>query len=175
MTVESEFGEIILDCLRTYYTTEHDNLPDVPVENFCLIPGTEIAEDVDPITGSDLCCNGLVWVRIADAYPSSNFPEPDLVTNKCFPVQWAQRYEVGILGCFPSPLGSLSCTQKHEVALEDAARLQALKQAMCCFGDHARVKKPGRLWTVESIQVQGPRGGCISRVMSVLVQLPKCC
>lgn len=174
-TVEVEFAQILLDCARTYYTTDHDDLPDVPVSNFCLIPGTEIAEDVDPLTGIDLCCEGLVWVRIADAYPSSNFPEPDAVGNKCFPVQWAQRYEVGILGCYPSAEHMLSCATKETYALQDAARLRALKEIFCCFGDAKRVKQPGRLWTVEGIAVQGPRGGCVSRVASVLVSLPKCC
>lgn len=174
-TIEVEFGNILLDCMRTYYLDEHEDLPDIPVANFCLIPGTEIAEDVDPLTGIDLCCEGLGWVRIADTYPSSNFPEPDQVTNKCFPVAWAQRYEVGILGCYPSAEHMLDCTTKGTYALQDAARIQALKQVFCCFGNHDRVKKPGRLWTIESIVVQGPRGGCVSRVASVLVQLPKCC
>lgn len=174
-TVEVDFAQILLDCLRAQYVTPAENLPDIPVTNFCLIPGTEIAEDIDPLTGVDLCCAGLGWVRIGDAYPSSNFPEPDQDLSKCWPVGWAQRYEVGILGCYPTSEQMLSCVTKEQYALQDAARLQALKETMCCWAAHPRVKKPGRLWTIESIQVQGPRGGCVSRVMSILVQLPKCC
>lgn len=176
-TPELDIANVFLDCLRAYYTTEHDNLPDIPVGNFCLIPGTEIAEDVDPITGTDLCCDGLAWVRINDAYPSSNFPEPDPILAKCFPVALAQRYEVGILGCYPSPVGSLTCAQKEQAALEDAARLRALWNVFCCFGTtmNSNPRTKGKLWTVESISVQGPRGGCISRVASVLVSIPVCC
>lgn len=175
MTVESRYAEILLDCLREYFLVPHDNLPDIPVGNFCLIPGSEIAEDVDPITGSDLCCEGLAWVRIGDAYPSSNWPEPDATLSKCWPVQWAQRYEVGILGCYPSSEHMLTCAQKGEYALQDAARLEALKQVFCCFAQKKEMTRTARNWTIESIAVQGPRGGCVSRVASVIVQLPKCC
>lgn len=175
MTVEVEFAEILLNCMQKYYVTTHENLPDIPVANFCLIPGTEIAEDVDPLTGTDLCCEGLGWVRIGDTYPSSNFPEPDPVTAKCLPIKWAQRYEVGILGCYPTSEHMLSCSAKQDYALQDAARLRALKEIACCFNDAVQVRRPGRLWTIESIVVQGPRGGCVSRVMSILVSLPKCC
>lgn len=175
MTVEVEFAQILLDCLRTYYTTEHENLPDIAVENFCLIPGTEIAEDIDPLTGVDLCCEGLGWVRIGDAFPSSNWPEPDATLSKCWPVAWSQQYEVGILGCYPTSEHMLSCVTKEQYALQDAARLRALKEVFCCFADHARVEKPARNWTIDSIAVQGPRGGCVSRVASIRVQLPRCC
>lgn len=176
-TPELDMGNLLLDCLQQYYVTSHENLPDIPTSNFCLIPGTEIAEDVDPMTSVDLCCNGLAWVRIADAWPSSvDFPAPDQLTTKCFSVAWAQRYEVGILGCYNSS-EALSCAQKHNYALEDAARIRAIKEVFCCFGnalnDNPRTR--GRLWTIEAITVQGPRGGCISRVASIVVQLPKCC
>lgn len=174
-TIEVQFAEILLDCVRQYYVTDHENLPDIPVKNFCLIPGTEIAEDIDPLTGVDLCCEGLAWVRIGDTFPSSNFPEPDPLTFACLPVGWAQRYEVGLLGCYPSTEGILSCTTKEEYALQDAARLRALKEVFCCFAEHPRMKKPKRNWQIEGITVQGPRGGCVSRVASIIVQLPRCC
>lgn len=166
---------LLLDCLQEYYLDTHEDLPDIPVANFCLIPGTEIAEDIDPIFGFDRCCEGLGWVRVADAYPSSDFPEPDLTTTKCFPVSWAQRYEVGILGCYPSTEHALTCTQKGNLALQDLARIEALKRVFCCFGEALKKSNPGRLFTIESITVQGPRGGCISRVASILVQVPRCC
>lgn len=164
-------ANLLLDCLQ-----EQFDYPGLPTPaNFCLIPGTEIAEDVDPLTGQDLCCDGLGWVRIGEAYPSSDFPTPDQLSNKCFPVQWAQRYEVGILGCYPSESSALSCKAKNELAVEDALRIKVLKLAFCCFGQNKTIQQRGRLWTVESISVQGPRGGCISRVASVLVQVPRCC
>lgn len=175
--VELDMANLLLDCLQRQFLVPIDGLNDIPAQNFCLIPGTEIAEDVDPLIGSDLCCEGLGWVRINDAYPSSDFPAADPLSNKCWPVGWAQRYEVGILGCYPSGEHMLTCAEKNGLAIADAQRLKVLKQVFCCFGDalKANVRTRGRLWTIEGIQVQGPRGGCISRVASVVVQLPKCC
>ena len=176
-TPELDIANVFLDCLQAYYVTPHENLPDIKEGNFCLIPGSEIAEDIDPIFGFDLCCDGLAWVRIDNSYPSSNFPEPDPVLDKCFPVSLAQRYEVGILGCYPAGEHMLSCAQKGNLALQDAARLRALWNVFCCFGKtmDAKPRTRGKLWTVEGITVQGPRGGCISRVASVLVSIPVCC
>lgn len=172
--VELDMANLLLDCLQQQFLLPIDGLPEPG--NFCLIPGTEIAEDVDPLNGTDLCCEGLGWVRINDAYPSSDFPAADPITTKCFPVGWAQRYEVGLLGCYDSS-HALSCTEKTALAIADAQRLKVLKQVFCCFGNALKENRrtAGRLWTIESISVQGPRGGCISRVASVVVQLPKCC
>jgi hypothetical protein len=174
--VELDMGNLLLDCLREQFLLPIDGLDDIPDANFCLIPGTEIAEDVDPMTGVDLCCDGLGWVRIGDSYPSSDFPNPDEFSGKCFPVQWAQTYEVGILGCYNSSV-SLTCAQKSDYATADAQRIKVLKQVACCFGRtlEGNPKTRGRLWQIQSITVEGPRGGCISRVMSLVVQLPRCC
>lgn len=171
---ELDIANLLLDCLQQQFLLPIDGL-DEPGD-FCLIPGTEIAEDIDPLTGVDLCCSGLGWVRINDAYPSSDFPAADPLSNKCFPVGWAQRYEVGLLGCYPTD-HALSCAEKNVLAIADAQRLKVLKQVFCCFGDalNADRRTKGKLWTIESIGVQGPRGGCISRVASVVVQLPRCC
>lgn len=172
--VELDMANLLLDCLQEQFITPVEGLS--TPGNFCLIPGTEIAEDIDPLNGTDLCCEGLGWVRINDAYPSSDFPAADVITTKCFPVAWAQRYEVGLLGCYPTD-HALSCDEKNVLAIADAQRLKVLKQVFCCFGEQVAEapKRRGRLWTIESIAVQGPRGGCISRVASVVVQVPKCC
>lgn len=173
--VELDMANLLLDCLQEQFTIP---LPDLLTPaNFCLIPGTEIAEDVDPLIGTDLCCDGLGWVRISDGYPSSNFPTPDTDGNKCWPVAWAQRYEIGLLGCYPADTSALTCPQKNQLAITDAQRLKTLKMTFCCFQDrlNADRRTKGRLWVIEGIAVQGPRGGCISRVASVLVQIPRCC
>jgi hypothetical protein len=172
---EMDMADLLIACLNEVLLDPPANLP-IP-QDVCRVAGTEVAEDVDPIIGSDRCCQGMAWVRIGDAYPSSNFPEPDQFGNKCWPVAWGQRYEVGILGCYPTGEHMLNCSQMNTMAEQDAARIQYLKRVACCFGDtlNASPRLRQRLWVVESIQVQGPRGGCISRVMSVIVQLPKCC
>lgn len=174
--VELDMGNLLLDCLQEQFLLPISGLADIPDNMFCLIPGTEIAEDVDPVTMVDDCCTGLGWVRIGDTYPSSNFPEPDETSVKCFPVAWAQTYEVGVLGCYDSSTYH-DCAAKNDYAIADAQRIKVLKQAACCFGRalESNPRTRGRLWVVNSIAVQGPRGNCISRVMSITVQLPKCC
>lgn len=177
MAAELDMANLLLDCLQEQFVAPLDGLP-VPGD-FCLRAGQEIAEDIDPFIGVDKCCVGLGWVRIGDSYPSSNFPEPDPVTVKCFPTSYAQAYEVGILGCYPGSgeASGPSCVDHTAAAIADTQRIRVLRQVACCFGDalNANPKTRGRLWTVVGLGVQGPRGTCISRVMSVLVSVPKCC
>lgn len=179
MSAELDMANILLDCLREQFLLPIDGLPEPG--NFCLRAGEAIAEDIDPFIGTDLCCTGLGWVRIGDSYPSSNFPEPDPFSGKCFPIQYAQQYEVGLLGCYPGA-GEASmptCLNHTEAAIADTQRIAVLRQVACCFGDklskNGIPKVRGRLWQIQGTGVQGPRGGCISRVMSVLVQVPACC
>lgn len=163
----------LLDCLNDQFPDSELSTPG----NFCFRAGEEISEDIDPITGEDLCCEGLGWVRVGDTFPSSNFPEPDPITIKCFPVGWGQILEVGLLGCY-KPGGTpamADCAQHTEQGVLDMARLRVIKNALCCFGNSDFIKKRGRLWTVTSIAVSGPRGNCISRVAQIVVQIPKCC
>lgn len=172
---EMDMADLWIECLNEVLLNPPVGMP-IP-RDVCRVSGTELAEDVDPLTSRDRCCDGLAWVRINDAYPSSDFPVPDPIGNKCWPVAWAQRYEVGILGCYPSDTPMLTCSQLNVMAEQDAARIQYLKRVACCFGDRlkANPRTRGRLWVVEGIAVQGPRGGCLSRVMSVLIQIPRCC
>lgn len=177
MTAELDMANLLLDCLNEQFELPIDGL-DTP-GLFCLRAGQEIAEDIDPFIGLDQCCSGLGWVRIGDSYPSSNFPEPDPVTVKCFPTSYAQAYEVGLLGCYPGSGDPemQDCTDHTTAAIADTQRIRVLRQVACCFGDalNANPLTKGRLWTITGIGVQGPRGTCISRVMQVLVAVPKCC
>lgn len=168
-------ASLLLDCLQEQFAVPNPNLATPGL--FSLQAGEQISEDIDPIIGEDLCCTGFGWVRIGDAYPSSNFPTADSVTNKCFPVAWAQEFEVGLLGCWVPGSEPMMATpaQRAKAALEDAERLRMLKLTACCYGNNTQVRQRGRLWTITGISVSGPRGNCISRVMNLLIQLPKCC
>lgn len=166
-----------MDCLQSQFVTDISGLK--TPENFCLQAGEQISEDIDPMVGTDLCCEGLGWVRIGNTYPSSNFPTPDPVTTKCLPLGWAQEFEVGLLGCYhPGGDPSMaSCTEHTEQAVADAARLEVLRNVACCFDAATQQdsKTRGRLWTVQGIAISGPRGNCISRVMTILYGIGKCC
>lgn len=171
-------ANLLLDCLRLQFAVPDPDL--ATPGDFCLIPGEQITEDIDPINGEDICCLGRGWVRIGDEYPSSNFPTADtVVKSPCFPLAYAVELEIGLLGCY-MPGGEphmASCAQLTDIAAADATRIQKIKSALCCFGEQLQnnPKTRGRLWTQTSIVVQGPRGNCISRVGTILVQVPKCC
>jgi hypothetical protein len=170
-------GSLLLDCLNRQFLVENPELP-TPGQ-FCFRAGEQMSEDIDPVNGEDLCCTGLGWVRIGNAYPSSNFPAPDPVTAKCLPTGWAQEYEVGLLGCY-TPGGDPAmapCEEHTTQAVQDYERIMVLKATACCFGEELKKdpKLAGRLWTVQGINVSGPRSNCLSRVMTLLVQIGKCC
>lgn len=179
MATDSSFrmAELLLDCLNEQFLVPNPDLP-TPGE-FCLRAGEQMSEDIDPTTGEDLCCTGLGWVRIGNTYPSSSFPAPDPVTKACLPTGWAQEYEVGLLGCY-TPGGDPAmapCEEHTTQAVQDWARIMVLKQVACCFGEalNSDPRTRGRLWTVQGINVSGPRTNCISRVMTLLVSIGKCC
>lgn len=160
-------AQSMLDCLRTQALANPN-----PPANFCLRAGEEATEDIDPLV--DQCCEGLGWVRLGDTFPSSNNLEPDAVTIKCLPVGWAQVLEVGIMRCYPgsTQVSMPSCADHTNASINDANDIQAIKSAICCWGETLR---KGTVWTVQSIIVNGPRGGCISRVATLLIQVGKCC
>jgi hypothetical protein len=165
----------LLDCLNEAFPQA-----DLPTPgDFCLIAGEQMSEDIDPVNGEDLCCTGRGWVRVGDVYPSSNFPNPDTLAEPCLPTGWAQAFEVGILSCY-HPGGdpaAATCAEHNQQAVYDIARIFTLKQVACCF--QAKLKENpkwrGRKFLVQSINVSGPRGNCISRVMTVLVSIGRCC
>jgi hypothetical protein len=167
---------ILMDCLQGLFV---DGIVDYPTPgNFCFRANeAPITDDLDPMTGEDLCCQGLGWVRIGNTFPSSNFPEPDTDATKCFPTSWALELEVGLLRCYV-PAGQehmADCAQHTDNAIADSLALRILQETACCFGREIDKISRGRLWLIQGITVNGPRGNCIDRTMNLLVQSPKCC
>lgn len=147
--------------------------PDPP-QNCCLRAGDLVLQDVDAQGGFDkTCCPGTAYVRIGAMYPSSNFPAPDEVTVKCYPVAWAVELVMGTIRCIPrmgDPAGP-DCDDWTLVATHDANDMNAMMLAGCCWADQL---PRGRLF---QLGTSTPRmsADCIERVMPVVVQLPKCC
>lgn len=170
-----KIANLFMDCLQEQFPWTGLPTPG----NFCMIAGEQVSEDIDPIVGTDLCCEGMGWVRIGNRFPSSNFPTADSVLKGCLPVGWAQEIEVGILSCYhPGGDPSMaSCAEKTEQAAFDVERINVLNQVACCFQARLQAdsKLRGKLWTVTGLSVSGPRGNCVSRTMNVLVQLGRCC
>lgn len=166
-------AEQLLECLEGQYPAQG-----TPPGSFCLRAGEagSVSEDLDPFTNEDLCCTGLGWVRLGATFPSSNFPEPDVVLKRgaCWPTGWATELEVGLLRCYvPGTTASIpTCPQHTQAAVNYATDVCTIMQALKCFGDGL---PPGKLYQIQGVGPSGPRTNCIMTVGSVLVSTKKCC
>lgn len=164
-------AQSLLDCLEAELLLN----PDPPAQ-VCLRAGDTVLHDADAATSTDTtCCPGLAYVRIGDAFPSSNFPTPDTEPGGkgCFPIAWAVPLIMGVVRCIPGmgePAGP-SCVDWTDVATRDANDLDALRRALCCWQS---TLPRGRLWLAQVAPVQ-MQADCIERSLSVLVAVPRCC
>lgn len=163
----------LLACLEISATAN----PDAPAE-FCLRAGPSVIHDIDAQSSTDTtCCPGLGYVRVGRVYPSSSdFPAPDVRSEKCLSLARALELTLGIIRCVPglgTPEGP-SCEDWTATAIHDADDIDALFNAVCCWIDTAEFKKlRGRPYSIlESNVIQ--EGDCIERFMTVLVQIPRC-
>lgn len=167
------YSNNLLQCLRDQY-----NLLPAAVRpaNYDKIAGISFIEDIDPTFGEDKCCAGTGWVRVGDAYPTQDFPEPiQLIrADSCAPPAWALSLEVGVARCYPgyNELSGPTAAQHEAARALDLLDLQTIEKAICCWGKTLRPR--GTLYQVVGIAVAGPAGVCISRAASILVQTGKC-
>lgn len=171
-TVILPMANSLLACLQTELAAN----PDPPAEA-CLRAGDLVIHDVDAGTGVDkVCCPGLAYVRVGQVFPSSNFPEPDLMVGKpngCFPIGWAVELVMGTVRCVPG-MGSTSgptCADWTLAATHEMNDIAAMRQALCCW---ASTLPKTRLWLAQSSTVE-MNADCIERQLPVLVSIPKCC
>lgn len=172
-TIMMPLAQALLDCLCDQLALN----PDPPAE-CCLRAGDFVIADIDGETGADkVCCPGLAYVRIGTAYNSTAFPAPDTRNEGCRSLARVVELTMGTVRCVPGmgdPAGP-GCTDWTGVATHDANDLDAMYKALCCFADtteYKRIKQRPFAAQVSSVVMQG---GCIERVLPVLVQIPKCC
>lgn len=98
-----------------------------PSKCFCgILPGDTPSWDYS---------DGMAWVRLIDAYPSTTFPNPDTTARGSCSALLVATLEVGLLQCAPG-LGA-GGSLPTEVQNFDASRLQmagmrAMHQAITC-------------------------------------------
>jgi hypothetical protein len=163
----------LLTCLET---TAGAN-PDPPAE-FCLRAGPSVIHDVDAQASLDkTCCPGLGYVRVGRIYPSTAFPDPDPLSDRCLSLSRSLELTMGIVRCVPNigtPEGP-SCADWTAAAVHDADDIDALWNAVCCWVLTPQFKtirsRPFSIVDCDVIQ----EGDCIERFMKLLVMLPKCC
>lgn len=172
-TILLPLANALLTCLTTTATAN----PDPPAQ-FCLRAGTLVIHDINAQTSADTtCCPGLGYVRIGRVYTSTNFPEPDVRSDKCLSLARVVELTAGIVRCVPgmgTPEGP-DCADWTSTAVHDADDIQALFDAVCCWvgTDEFRVMRSRPFSIIESNVVQ--EGNCIERFMTIMVQISKCC
>lgn len=158
----------LMDQLRDCVCTELEKSPG-GAPCFCaLLPGeTVIAEHCGCETTTAGC--GMAWVRLANIYPSTQFPIQDTGTSSCT-AGLAAVLELGAYRCLPTlgaggaPPGALAQAQAVQTQMGDwRALLRAVK---CCPALTPLDKMLGRY---------DPRslGGCGGGVLTVTVRLSK--
>jgi hypothetical protein len=123
-------------------------------------------------TSRDECCEGVAWVRVANIYPSANFPDPDVAWDRCSPVQWAAVLELGVARCAPTPDASSIPSSDQwnavsEAVLDDAA---AMRRALCCFAE----LEADRMWLAGVWTPLPIEGGCLGGTQLVTVAIGAC-
>jgi hypothetical protein len=151
--------------------------PDPPAE-YCLRVGTETIHDVDGTTALDkVCCPGLGFVRLGPVYPTTEFPEPDTRSDRCLSLARALELTLGVVRCVPG-MGTEAgptCEDWTTAALHDANDIDALFKSVCCWRDTTEFgRMRGRRFTVTGSTVL-QQADCVERVLTVLVELPRCC
>lgn len=107
-------------------TLEEEGL--LPGDCFCgVLPGANVAWDYR---------EGMAWVRLQDAFPSSVFPTQDTSLSNCNRPMGA-TLEVGVLHCHPG-LGANgnfpTMEMQYEATRQQMAAMAAMRKAVQCCG-----------------------------------------
>lgn len=115
-----------------------------------LYPGALVSWDYCGECSGDRC--GMGYVRLAEVFPYTVFPQQELDLRCTRPLAWT--VEVGALRCLPQPSdGSpLNPVTMAEIAVVQTLDASALYRAVKCCGTEA---------AVEVYQPLGPQGGCV--------------
>lgn len=146
----------------------------------CFRVGTEIIHDAG--FSIDQCCEGIAYVALGDAFPSSqSFPEQDIVRqseSQCKPPTWGLYLKVGLIRCIPvGGIEPLDCAGWNAAALQNIYDTTALLRTSCCIRDYV-IHQEARFLGMSAVidrHVQGnPLGGCIERSFTMPIQIPNC-
>lgn len=124
------------------------------------LPGSQIALDYG--------AEGMAWVRVAGAWPSANFPNPDPGGRGACTSPLAIQLEVGAARCAPSlgddgELPTLS--EQFEVTRLQLADMAAMRRAILCCD----LANNGRV-ALGAYTPAGPQGGVVWGTWTVWVE-----
>lgn len=120
----------------------------MPGDCFCgIFPGDNAVWDYS---------DGLAYVRLVDAYPSTTFPSANTTPRGSCSAMLAATLEVGVLQCAPglrADGGLPTAAEQMESARLQIAGMRAMQQAIaCCDID---------LIVLGTYTPQGPQGGLV--------------
>lgn len=177
MTHAMTLAQELLACLETQLTTV--SAYPVPAEKVMLRAGAEVTPLLG--TGTDECCTGLGWVRIANRSGLRELGEP--LNTDCFESERILVLEVGVARCAPSADHTTvpSEDQWTDAAMKLDSDMGSMEAAICCaFWDIDPVADQQLYRLVEEVAVGvyepfGVDGNCIGGTMLVNIKMPVCC
>lgn len=160
-----DVAQQLLECYRAELeAVDFPNPP--PDENICLRHGEQVAPSLG--TGSDECCSGLAWVRVATVEPLRDAGDGG---SRCVTSERRVTLEMGAAHCMPwgTTEAGPTCEQWTAVALQADAYHGAMERALCCLRstlsrDQAEVITPG------AYAPFGPDANCVGGTMQVIVE-----
>lgn len=125
----------------------------MPGDCFCgVLPGDQVAHDYG---------SGQAWVRLANVYPTTEFPQIDNTLRSCA-ASLGATLEVGVMQCAPGlgPLGRLpDQIDQFEATRLQLATMRAMHQAIACCGIEDMV--------LGQYSPQGPQGNLVGGIWLV--------
>ena len=169
MTAAMTLAQELLSCLETALLAG----PNPPPANKIML---RAGREVTPLlgTGTDECCTGLGWVRIAGVSGVRQLGDLDNIA--CFQQERTLRLEMGVARCAPSaPVSGVPTEdQWTAVALQLDADMGAMEAAVCCaFGDLEG--SAAEEVAVSDYEPFGVDGNCIGGTMFVEIRMDNCC
>lgn len=169
MTHAMTMAQSLLACLEAALLAG-PNPP--PASKVMLRAGAEVTPLLG--TGTDECCTGLGWVRIARVSGVRALGDRENVS--CFQQERDVVLEMGVARCAPSaPVSGVPTEdQWTAVALQLDADHEAMEAAVCCaFGDVDDL--PAEEVAVGAYEPFGVDGNCIGGTMTVTLRMTNCC
>jgi hypothetical protein len=158
-------AQILLECLRTELNARPEPPPDSKI---MLRAGGEVTPLLG--TGTDECCTGLAWVRIASSVPNPDIL--DLMQAGCFATERVVTLEMGVVRCAPSSdiSGVPTADQWTATALQLDSDHEAMEAALCC--SYGPLRDLGNAPPVASEYTPfGVDGNCIGATMTVTLEV----
>lgn len=160
-----ENAQILLACLKA----ELDDGPNpIADEHVCLRYGQEVRPSLGG--GTDECCTGLAWTRVAGVGGIRNDPDDPLSAAVCINSERRLTLELGTARCISqgTTQAPTTCEEWTVAALKMDADHAAMEAAVCCFRDQvAAMPFAPQSITVGDYQPAGPDGNCILGTLQI--------